>query len=129
MLSPRSHMGKLHRVIAAATVVCYVWVSAVLPFQHKDCFVHETEAMLRSSSFRVAAVGQVPLRTSVSDPASARIPSHCDACEWQAANVSPALPPFKLAPSFATPPSVVTTLASYLGRTSVSASSRAPPIA
>jgi hypothetical protein len=116
------------RLLTAFVGLCHLVLSLALPFQHHH-EAEEAQALLRlmdsTASVRVA----IPLRTRLTAKTELDHPDHCLACEWQAANVSPALPPVTLACVRPVEPRVTTTLPRYLGSRLFSTSSRAPPLA
>ena len=117
------------RLFAALVLLCYVCVSTFIPFQHKDHLAHDAEALLKVTSASANTSAPAPLQTQlVALSAVQRIPP-CAACEWQAANVSPALPVFQVA--FVPParPRIVTPFPRYLRLLTFSSSARAPPLA
>lgn len=123
------------RLISLLTMLCYVWVSGVLPFQHSDHIGEEIEggAILTRS---VRHVGR-------SSPHSSHVHAErtllaarlihsgpCLACQWQSAQVSSALPvcSFTLSERFISL-CVVTTFPRYLPAVASTLSSRGPPLA
>ncbi|HLV79985.1 MAG TPA: hypothetical protein VKT32_06860 [Chthonomonadaceae bacterium] len=116
------------RLFAALVLLCYCWVSAVIPFQHKDHLAHEAEALLKATGVSMRVAAPAPLQTRLIATTVQPIPD-CAACEWQAANVSPALPAFRFALAPPATPRVITTFPRYLRLLALSTSARAPPLA
>lgn len=115
------------RSLSAFVCLCYAFLSLALPFQHQ----HQGEdaqllvGRYHSSSTRQA---QIPVQTQLVARAKIAAPTHCVACEWQAMNVSAALPALKF--DFSPPVSsrVVTTLPRNLRSRAFPTSSRGPPL-
>ena len=120
------HLQKPHRVFAALVVLCYLLLSVVIPFQHKDCLF---EAFYLVASSTATAKADIPLKTQIVSPAKMAPSLHCSACEWQSVQVSPALSVLKV--TFVPPPAprIITTFPRYLPLTAHFTSSRAPPLA
>ncbi len=118
-----------HRVIAALVACGYFWLSVALCFQHHHGILPEAEALLNLAGAATGAHVAIPLRTHITAHALFPAADHCLACEWQAANVSPALPAFTLALTVPSTPRVVTTLPRYLRLPVFGPASRAPPLA
>ena len=117
------------RLLAALTALCYLFVGLTLSFQHADCLLRETEIALglpNEVSVSFYAVGNTRLAAS---PASAHKAHACAACEWQANNLSPALPALTFVFLPLTHQRVITTFPRYLRACAISTSSRAPPLA
>jgi len=116
------------RLFAALVLLCYCWVSAVIPFQHKDHLAHDAETLLKAMGVSVSAPAPAPLQTRLVATTVQPV-QDCAACEWQAANVSPALPVFRVALIPPATPRVITTFPRYLRLLALSTSARAPPLA
>jgi len=118
------------RGFAALVVLCYFVVSTFLPFQHTHGrFLEESTPAKRIGALAIRGTTQTPNREVFTANRAVSSPDHCLACEWQAANVSPALPAYTL---FLTPPTatqVVTTFPRYLRLPALPTSARAPPLA
>jgi hypothetical protein len=113
--------------LAALVAFCYLCLSIVLPMQHTDLFVRPIAAKRISTTYGQHAharrhLAQQP-RTSLSRQ------DHCLACEWQADQVSTALPAFTLVLTPPQPIRAITTFPRYLRLLTFPASSRAPPLA
>ncbi|HLK58620.1 MAG TPA: hypothetical protein VKU00_18765 [Chthonomonadaceae bacterium] len=124
MLSVRS-IEPCRRALAMVLTLGYFWLSVVLPFQHTH--FHVAAVPLPATDGRTQTTHARPLDTKCSVQSQRRAPASCLACEWEAANVSPALPAFTLVLEKPLAPRVVTTFPRSLRYTLVSASSRAPP--
>jgi hypothetical protein len=84
------------RSVSALVGILYAIVCFTISFQHTDCFAEEAAALgarpgsftsvLRSPHSRAEALRVAPR-------ASASAGHHCLACDWQSAQVSPALRP------------------------------------
>jgi hypothetical protein len=121
-------MRKPHRRLLALVAFCYLCLSIVLPLQHTDHFA-------RPSASSVPAVGR-SVGTSGARLAAQRYAhtalsrqDRCAACDWEAANLSAALPAFTLLLTPPQTPRVVTICARTLRLPAFPASSRAPPLA
>ena len=117
------------RWFAALVVVCYAWLSFVTPYEHREHFAPDVEAAINAVSAPSLSRVTLPARVRLEPRAQTPLSTHCLACEWQAANVSPALPPISLALALPQHPRVITTFPRYLRVVAVLTSSRAPPIA
>lgn len=115
------------RLFAALVLLCYFCVSTLIPFQHKDHLAHEAETLLSVTSPSVHA--PAPLQTQLIALSAVQRIQPCAACEWQAANVSPALPIFRIALAPPATPRSITTFPRYLRLLAFSTSTRAPPLA
>lgn len=128
----RRQLQKSCRVLATLVLLCYVWVSAVLPFQHVDN-LDDAEGSPASFSF-IHTGPRLPMRTCLRSDrrAAAQKASHagpCLACQWQANNVSAALPIFSFTSiEIYSKLSVVTILPRYLRSVARTPSSRGPPL-
>ena len=132
--------------------LCYLILSVFLPSQHTH--IGNEEADTGYSVLTISEANLQPHRMAQSDsalnsdlhksvqkPASKNRaahklvivkagkthPGHCMACEWQAMQVSAALPAFKLFLTETTPPRVVTTLPRCLRSRAIATASRGPP--
>lgn len=119
-----------HRAFATLVALCYLCVSALLPLHHNHDAAQETtlpDVSAVSVTASVTSHVAQPLHTRIAAHPAASGPDHCLACEWQAAQVSPALPAYTV---FLTPPAVIGSL-SLLPRAprlvAIAPSSRAPP--
>ena len=117
------------RLAALVIALCYFWLSAATSFQHTHGIEDESEeaivvsvsaptAVLRGNG---AATGHTLKAVKITHP------TRCLACEWQATNVSPALPILKW--DFTPPmtPRAITTMPRYLRARTLATSSRGPP--
>jgi hypothetical protein len=117
------------RLFTLLAALCYLWVGSALSFQHTDCLTHDVETLLRLPSAFTSIDRPFPLHTRITHTKAKAHPAHCDACEWQANNVSPALPAFTFTVVTIASTRVVTTFPRYLRTLKLSTSSRAPPLA
>ena len=126
---------RLHRrarsrqALAALLALCCLLLSTVASFQHTHDLAGEA-SLVSTVAFTPAArnADAASHHATVCKAARPKC-SHCVACEWQAVNVSPALPAFTFA---VTPPPIqrsVTTFPRCLRLTAIRAASRAPPLA
>ena len=128
-MSDLLHLKRPVRLFALLMALCYFWLSAATSFQHTHRpgdDADETPAVSVTLAARQRVSGP-----SKSDRSAAKIRAarHCAACEWQAANVSPALPvlQWNFTPSAA--PRAVTLMPRYLRLPVLAPSSRGPPCA
>jgi hypothetical protein len=113
--------------LSALVVFCYLCLSVLLPLQHTDELAPPNAASTQVSTTQRRAV-RIGLNIPQQTQTNLRCQEHCAACDWQAAQLSAALPAFTLA---LTPPQtlrVVTTFPRYLRLLTFPASSRAPPL-
>ena len=122
-------LRRFMRRFALLAALCYLWVGSALSFQHTDCLTHDVEMLLRLPSTFTSVNRPTPLHSRISSAKAVARTAHCAACEWQASNVSPALPAFTF--TFVTIAStrVITTFPRYLRTRKFATSSRAPPLA
>jgi hypothetical protein len=117
---------RLKRIGALMVMLCYVWLSSFGSFLH-EC--------VRVPTQRSVAICLTPTLTGTQVTQEDHAVAHnhrvhsCPVCEWQATNVSPALPVFEIVPSFSLQKRVITTFPRYLKTVSLFTSSRAPPLA
>lgn len=140
---------KSRRALAALIVLCYLWVSAVISFQHCDCLLSEAgpgmQAVLLNAPVPAEA-GAAPTSAAfviVSAPSStdaaphvqltacrhAAPAPHCLACDWLTMQVSPALSTFALAHVGPSTSDCYAFRSLCLRRQPERAASRAPPCA
>ncbi len=114
------------RPFAMFLLVCYCLVSLILPFQHHHLLPPEFEGVPQVV-VNLVGTPAAPIHTRLAVAPAAHPREHCSACEWQNAQVSPALPALRL--KFVLPPAprIPTTLPRYLSMRVLSPSSRAPP--
>ncbi len=117
------------RLLAALVALCYCWLSLAMPFQHTHRFTEEKEALLHIADSCVNTQASLPLDTHLTAAANAPHSVHCLACEWQATNVSPALPAFAMTFAPVSTPRVITTFPRYLRMLAFQPTSRGPPAA
>lgn len=124
-MSKAAHANRLLRVFALSIALCYGWMCLVVSFQH----THFAPVEARESAPVRFASTEKQANTPTTQLKAATRTTPCAACEWDAANVSPALPAFVL--TFETPrtPRVITTFPRYLPSLAFSTSSRGPPLA
>ncbi len=123
------HKDRLYRFLATLMLVCYGFVGISISFQHTDCERQEQELLLRlpmHSTHRVAMPKNTHLKASTTTHHSAH---PCAACEWQANNLSLALPTFSFALVPITATRIITTFPRYLRVRTMESASRAPPLA
>jgi hypothetical protein len=126
---PMLHLKRPHRVFAALVALCYCWLSVSITFEHNhDLFAHEAEALLSIADAVAGPNAALPLNTHLSAHPVPTCAAHCIACEWQAANVSPALLPVALRLTLPASPRALTTFPRSLRLLALRASSRAPPL-
>ena len=124
---------RLYRFFATLMLVCYGFVGLMTSFQHTDCGLHEQELFLQLPMHVTPQTAQAAI-----SPKDTRLKSahgvahnshHCIACDWQASNLSVALPTFALVliPIRAT--RAITTFPRSLSIRTIRTSSRAPPLA
>jgi hypothetical protein len=114
------------RKLSALMVLCYLWLSIILPTQHTDHFVRQIEPLRNSASGQQFARNSHVIRHSADSNIHRQ--ERCIACEWQAAQVSVALSAFALVLTKSEPPQAVTTFPCSLCLITFPASSRAPPL-
>ena len=128
-MSDLLHLKRPTRLFALLMTLCYFWLSAATSFQHTHRpgdDMDETPAVSVSVTANKCVAGSAK---SYQSTAKIRSAKHCTACEWQAANVSPALPVIRwnFTPSAA--PRAVTLMPRYLRLPVFAPSSRGPPCA
>jgi hypothetical protein len=124
------HAGPRQRILATVVAFCYFWLSTVVACQHTH---HALDELASTTQFR--SVQSSDNRISAGAQSNANVKgayrvangSHCAACEWQAASVSPGLPAFTLILSAPCTPRALTTFPCHRSRIAPSASARAPP--
>ncbi len=117
------------RFAAALVALCYFWLSAATSFQHNHHAGEEASGFWRAPAAVSSPGSPVLAHARRAAKSSVSHLLHCDACEWQAVNVSPALPAFAFAFTVAPAPRVLTTLPRLLQTRAFAASSRGPPLA
>lgn len=135
------------RLIATIMLVCYSFVGMALSFQHTDCGLNEQELFAqlpRSVAQPSVAADSTTAGTGASKSFSSKSSKethisssckathrshHCVACEWQANNVSVALPTFTLVLISIRATRAITTFPRSFHIYPVHTSSRAPPLA
>lgn len=125
----RRHSNRpLSRLPSALMAVCYVVLSLTLPFQHHHG-VEDARAPVRIASPSEVARAQMTRHTRAVANGVRADSERCFACEWQAANLSVALPAYGLALERPASPPVVAALRHCCGSRSFGISSRGPPLA
>jgi hypothetical protein len=90
----RSSSGRApERLLALLVGLSLLWVSAILPLQHRDCFHHDTEAALATLQPAADAADRLPLHTHLAHRDGLTHARVCPACHWQAVQLSEPLPP------------------------------------
>ncbi len=120
-----SGVRKPGRVMTALMALCYAFLSLVLPAHHTAGDADDVRALVCVAS---SVHSPLPIRTKL----SAQVPSHsgrCLACEWQASNVSVAVPLFSIPPPRVQSASIPDARLKSHCTLAVATSSRAPPVA
>lgn len=119
---------QLRRMLSTFVGLCYVIVSLVLPFQHHHQG-EEAELLLRLCTPSPSSSAQIPSHTRYAATARGIAQDHCLACEWQATNLSPALPVVTLASIPVASSQALAKLPHTLRSRPLIISSRGPPVA
>jgi hypothetical protein len=118
-LKLRRPCGKLSALVA----FCYLCLSLLLPGQHTDHLAFPA----RAAAFRQERVSRTGRHASSAAKTALHSQDRCLACDWQAAQVSAALPAFTLVLTPPQPMRAITLFPRYLPLPAFPASSRAPP--